>query len=331
MKSVRQMRWLLWGLGLWIGFSCDNTLDVLAPKQERPIIYAVWSVHDSLPAVRVQRTFLNPGQDVREVAQNPDSIYYTEPIQVFAEEWKNGVLQRTIRFRQYADSSKDSGTFYYPHQPLYRPEAPIQLDAEAEYVLKVKVGEQLPTAEARTRLVGPVGFLNPRPMDPPIEFRFSTRQTYVVSWFSADNAHYYDLWMTFSIREIRGGDTQWIRFRVPLLRMTTAQPGQRLSYVLTLEDFYYHLTQNLTIDSTVRRYFGALTFGFRGVEKQHYYYERLNGTSQSINQTDTFYTNIKNGLGLFSSATIDSAVVKPSLAVRDSLRLNPLLQPYNFQ
>ncbi len=309
---------------------CDNSIDILAPKQERPIVYALWSVHDSLPRIRIQRTFLNPNQDAHEVAKHPDSIYYSHPISVTVEEWKNDALQQVISFTEYKDFAKDSGIFHYPYLPIYRPASAVQLDAEAEYVLKVKVGERLPTVKARTPLVGSASFLNPRPASPPSEFRFSMLNTYVISWFPAKHAYYYDLWVIYNILEIRGIDTQHLRLRIPLLRMTPSRPNQRMSYVLTAESFYRDIRQHLTIDSTITRRFGNAIFYYRGVEQQAYYYEILNSTTQGINQTDTFYTNIQNGIGLFSSATVDSVLTVPFIGVLDSLRLNPTMKPYNF-
>ncbi|GEM_PF-4524855 len=328
----RRFRWVflvLFLAGLLV--RCDNDVEVLAPPANRTLIYALWSVHDSFPLIRIERSFMNPGQSAEDVAKIRDSIYYNHPISVHVEAWKDSTLEQTVSFVPFTDSTKDSGIFHYPDQPLYRPEHPFTLQTDRTYRLSVKVREDAPTVSATTPIVGPISPVTPRPLSPFNLIMFNSKGKFLLTWYSGRNAAYYDVWTLLYITEYYpNGDSQYVQLRWPLLRRLRTQSNTRHAYPITSESFYRQLALHLKEDSLINRRFNKITFYFRGVEKQAYYYTLLNQPSASVNQPDTFYTNVANGIGLFSSATLDSIPAFLDPKMQDSLRFNPITDPLNF-
>ncbi len=330
--KMTNRRFLLFFYGVaFLIAGCSNDVEVLAPPANRTIVYALWSAHDSLPPVRIQRSFLNPDQSVQDVAKIRDSIYYNHPISVHVEEWQDTTLLRVVSFSPLTDSGKDAGIFHYPDQPLYRPDQPLVLSPKRTYRLTVKVGEDAPTVSATTAIVGPISPVIPQPISPFNLMRFNGKGKFLVTWYAGANATYYDVWTLIYITEYRrGGDSQQVMLRWPLLRRLRSGPNTRHSYPLVSESFFRFLALHLEADSLITRRFNKMTFYFRGIEQQAYYYLLLNRPSASVNQPDTFYTNVDHGIGLFSSATLDSIETYLHSSVKDSLRFNPIVAPLNF-
>ena len=105
---------------------CDTDVDLMAPYKSTPVIIGILDYTVDTQFVRINRTFLGPG-DANAYAQIKDSVEYN-PAEV--EAWlmkrQNGNLKDSIQLNYIVKPSRDPGVFYnqdvgfyYTSQPLF--------------------------------------------------------------------------------------------------------------------------------------------------------------------------------------------------------------------
>lgn len=105
---------------------CDTDVDLMAPYKSTPVIIGILDYTVDTQFVRINRTFLGPG-DANMYAQIKDSVEYN-PAEV--EAWllkrRNGTLKDSIELKYIVKPSREPGVFYnqdvgfyYTDQPLF--------------------------------------------------------------------------------------------------------------------------------------------------------------------------------------------------------------------
>lgn len=116
---------------LALGISaCDTEVDLIAPYKSTTIIIGILDYTADTQLVRINRTFLGPG-DVALYAQTKDSVEYN-PAEV--EAWlfkrRNGDIQDSIELKHIIKPSRDAGIFYNQNVGFYYTAEPLFTDQE---------------------------------------------------------------------------------------------------------------------------------------------------------------------------------------------------------
>jgi hypothetical protein len=313
--------------------SCNNKLDVNAQWQDITVVYGLLNQNDSVHYFRITKAFLGPG-DAMQFAKIPDSSYYPNLLNVTMEEWEitspyDSSLIRTIPFDTTTISNKEEGdsVFYYPYQKVYYFLGKIKPD----YVYKLKIVNPKTTkvVSGRTSLIGPLNIETPKAGN---KAAILPQKEIPLKFKSAVNGRRYQLVLRFNYREYPLTDTthpveksvEWQVFNNVLA--SKLDGGEDISPYYPGDGLYSALKAHIPVDPSVSRHAETVDYLLSVAADDLNTYMDVTAPSTTIVQERPSYTNISNGIGLFS-AIYDNTIDSPRhLAVGtvmlDSLRTN---------
>lgn len=294
--------------GILVSFSllwsaCSNDFEVTAPYQHIPLVYSILDISDTIHYVRIQKSFAGEGSAL-DMARQSDSIYYQQA-HVALERWKDRVFAESFDLIRTQEIIKDSGLFSIEdHHLFYTTET---LDPTSEYRLNISLPEIETELSAATFLVSGIRLIKPSFNQPTISF--SNYDRYVeVEWLSTEHAKIYYLQLRLNYLEVYDRDTTrkqavWSIAHFPSVR---SSGGERMETMVSNRQFYQWLPSKIPeAEPGIKRIIPkeALDFIFTiGGEELHTYLEIHKSNRNPMIQTPV-YTNIVNGIGLFSSRT----------------------------
>lgn len=286
--------------------SCETDFDLTSDYKEITVVYGLISQNDSVHYLRINKAFLGDGNAL-EYAQNPDSNNYGADIDVVMTEVTPSGTRKEIRFDTVTFSTVDSGTFYHPQHLFYRANA--TLDDDNYYELKVtnkKTGNEV---KSGTSLASDFSITKPNSGAKSLGFKriFTSQQKF--EWNSGKNGKRYQLLLHFNFKEKSSGqDTihRVIDWYFPEQIASGLEGNEKMSVEYYNEDFYT-LCNNLipygdpareeAVDGRVADYFD-LEFVVIGDDFSTYL--DVNGPTSGLLLEKSVYTNVVNGMGIFS-------------------------------
>lgn len=319
--------------------SCKNEVEIFAPESDVTLIYGLLSASDQVHQIKINRVF--QGTDaINVLAQDPTVSEYENIEANLVEIRDNGFgTIDTLNIWPFVETTitnKDSGYFYYPNQKIY--ELNQKLDSTKLYAIMVDKLDGSPIVESRTELIQVFGDIIIRPIglnflglglcnvDGPIENLTLELNTPV-------NAKIMDVYLDFSYQDEDNnnvkGDTITLSYYVGQEVVTTVgeRPGQTetIKLDLTPTAFYEFIAANVPVvgpDDDIKQRVALdepLNFRFvsGGVELNTYL--EVASPSTSLLETKPEYTNVNNGVGLWSTRSFNNKVAKMSRASIDYL------------
>lgn len=321
MKSLRLFFCLL--LPVFLFSSCSKDLNINDDWKEVMVVYGLLNQNDSVHYIKITKAFLGPGNAL-EYAKISDSSNFAAKLRVHLDEYNDDELVRSMLLDTTMIDNKDSGLFYFPEQLLYV--AHTQLNPDYEYRLSIVdtvTGEEVSSS---TVLVKGFSIKNPNALSKASFIQGSLTD---VEWKSAENGRRYQLKIRFDYREYKTNDPStmvkksltWLVFSD--IKSTTLDGGEDLATSFYGDGFYYAVKANVPEDATLMRIPDSVEFIFTVASEELSNYIEVTDPSNTIVQEKPIYTNITNGIGLFSSRT-DNTIANPrklclSDRTRDSL------------
>ena len=288
--------------------SCSTDFEVNADWKNVPVVYCLLNQNDAVHYVKVGKAFLGP-EDAYTMAQRPDSLYY-DSVNVILEEYVKSVLTDTIVLTKIITIPKDSFNtvdpelkpiFAYNENILYKTSHPLK--SNALYKLNITVPGSDINVSSSTSLIN--GFsVNSLPRyiglsnyDTPFELR----------WNSVANAKIYEVTLRFHYFEI-----DKVTFETTYHYLDWVQPskvsegslgGEEIVLSINPVSFYSFLSSRLEPNNEVYRVVNTngLDFNFVVGGDDLYTYIEVNKPSDGLIQEKPAFTNIENGIGLFSA------------------------------
>ncbi len=299
-----------------IQYGCKSDVDIVAPYQEKAVIYALLDASSPIQYIKINKVFLGKG-DAYVMAQNPDSVNYN-PADVSAvlEQYKDKELLGTITLYDTLISGAQEGVFAKSSNQIFITRQ--VLNPEYTYKLKFENKKTGYKSQAQTQLISPVLI---QPGGGKYTFvgadnKYIPKTT--IGWTSQANGKIYELTFRFHYKEfsIQGGDTvmrhaDWL---FSPIYATNTQGGVNMEKQIKGEEFFMFLQSVKDVyfsDNTKRR------IGWRGqviisaASEEYQIYKDLNAPYSSNFQEKPIYTNIENGLGLFSSRVTSYLTERP--------------------
>jgi len=284
--------------------SCSNEVDVVADWKETPIIYGLLTLDSTNQYIKLYKAFLDEETSALEIAQNPDSFYYQNDVEVYLEKKSNG--QRIDLVKTEIAPLDDDGDFATTPNIIYKfTEA---LNANETYVLHFNNTLTGKTATSETPVVN--DFLINFPPE-AYDFNFTTQNPINIQWKSAKNGKVCDLVLRFTYEEwnvntpsdISIKSVEW-KIAGNIVSNSTVG-GEQLSARLDGKSFYTSLRSFIEENSEIRRRAVSRPielFFYVGGEEM-YNFIRVNQAQSGITSLQTLpeYTNIEGGLGVFST------------------------------
>lgn len=281
--------------------ACDNTLDGLAPYKEIPVVYAILNSADSVHYIKINKAFLGAG-DAKEFAKERDSLYLPYDLDVELIGSKDNSIKQRITCA-VVKVSKEIGLFNAADEVYVTPV--VQLDSSLTYTLEIRnqASQQL-LCSASAKVIG--NFKLAYPDASLVLYSQGKYSATTLSWLMPENAFRYDLELLVSYSESNKitGAMVYKTVSLPLVKGASASgvKNQEQSFTFKGELIYTKLALTLKADSNVVR---KLDRDFRykyslagdNLDK----YLSLNEPLLTLSDVKPEYTNIKNGLGIFSS------------------------------
>lgn len=298
-------------LALMLTWGCETDFEQNAEWKDVTVVYGLLNQKDSISYIKVNKAFLGDSSALI-YASRPDSSLYGSSIEVKLEEYKWGSLQKEYNFDTTTLYDKDSGSFYYPQQPVYYCVTHNQLDEESEYRIRITNKNSGKIISAATPLVHDFTVLKPiynHPTVPTLTFP-DNNSSKSISWYSAVNGKRYEVVMRFNFKEkfFDNPDTllRTIETRYPGRKSLTDEGGEEMEIQFSNESFYIWLQNSIPYESEKEamvdvRVPGKIDIVFSVAAAEFNTYLEVNEPSNSIVQDRPEYTNIENGIGIFSS------------------------------
>lgn len=312
--------------------SCNNKLNVNAPWQDITVVYGLLNQNDTVHYLKITKAFLGEG-DALQFAKNPDSSNYPDTLNVRVEEWNTGTLVKTLHFDKIILNNKEAGDsiFYFPYQVVYK--NTDKLNETSIYRLFIKNPKTGKETTSQTPLVGQFNVEKPIPYG---RASFDTIVDNEVRWYAAKNGIQYQLVIRFFYTEVQIADTSqknqytvdWVIFtNEKVFDSSGISPNQ---YFFPGKGFYQNIARHIDVNPLVYRLAGKVEYMFTVAAGDLSTYMEVNEPSSTIVQEKPFFTNITNGIGLFSSRYDRTISLLPSDLTKQCLKYSSYTNNLGF-
>lgn len=313
---------------------CDNELMLEAPGEETVVVYGLLAAQDTAHYIRVERAFRTQGADAAELAQQSASLYFDE-VAVILENQQTGQQFPLERVEGASEGyPREDGPFAQVPNYLYKiANETINLRGGTPVRLLVDRGETFPLTTATTTILEPLEVSLNSPFS-PVNMAYDRQVRF--AWGHGPAAGLFQVRLRIQIREeVTPGDWEdrtlyWVLDEALL----PEESSNRSSVTVLGEQFYRFLANTLEEETGVRRQFMGMALevvaGGRELAQARQLAQANTGLTAA--QFIPEYTNIKGGLGVFSSrAQLQRTGLQLTGPSLDSLRNGRYTQHLNFQ
>ncbi|HET6243084.1 MAG: DUF4249 family protein [Bacteroidetes bacterium] len=288
--------------------SCKTELNVNAPYKETPIVYGLLNQNDSIHYIKINKAFLGEA-DAYQMAQVRDSSEYGDILDVKVNEILNGKVLKTFSLERSFLKNKQTGLFYSPDHIAYSFNTYNQpLNPQAKYELKVLNNSTGITTSAETELVQSFKITKPFSANQAtISFATATGvdSDLSIEWFSAVNGRRYTVQVVFNYFEVDKTSLDTIARQLDwsyTLKSKTAKGGELMPFKMTGAEFFNKIANNIPeTNGNIERLVHTIDFNFSVAGDELNTYMEVNEPVSGIVQEKPEYTNVVNGIGIFSS------------------------------
>jgi hypothetical protein len=299
MKKVSVV--LLTLVSLMLFNRCSNDVDINASYQQITVVYGLLDTNEDTTYLKINKAFL--GEDNALImAQIPDSSEFIQKLDV--KIWAEDDPQTIYTFDTTTLNNKEEGIFYNPNQQVYY--SAFQPLVDKNYKLEINLKDQQLTSETRTFEfsgfdISSPGFAKKIRIDDNTEPR-------QIEWFRKDEAPRYDVLVRFHFKEMWEGSADTVYRHIDWYRNTVkSTSGEYVESYYTGNTFYVALDTYVpyadadTEAKVLDRFTGKIDFIIYAGGIDLATYMEVNEPSSSIIQDRPDYSNIENGIGIFSS------------------------------
>lgn len=297
--------------------------------KETTVVYGLLDQSQDTQYVKVTKAFLGEG-DALMMAQNFDSLYYdTSDIVVTLKEIETGT---TWTLQPDMSISMEPGTFA-TQQVIYK--AAMTPNEDRRYQLKVKNLRSGTETIGETRIVKNFTVTNPGSNSYQVDFRptlVSSTNTYKIKWNAAVNGRRYNVFirMHYNEKNVLTGvvdTTKYVDMNFPDMQSSKLDGTELMEVGFEKENFYSNIASKLIADPVYERHPKYVEFKFAVAADDLNTYMQVSAPSTGIVQEKPSYSNIVNGIGLFSSRLNQNAAASGGFG---SPPPNPYA-PYGFK
>jgi hypothetical protein len=299
---------------------CNDDLNLVEFGEEKPIIYGFLSMADTATYIRVERSFVDTKRGAPEIAQIPDSLYYSNATVTLVKVRTNErfVLQRVDGNRE--GYPREEGPFAKSPNWLYKiKNSTLEMRSDETYRVEIqRAGAREPFAVASTKIVGTYEIFAPDSSIPMVIDRED--RTFLVNMLTKDKtAKLYAVRVIFNYDDVTSSGTRtprnvvWNMVQSETRRVPPpADPTQeqQITFRVSAKDFYEYLARTIPPPVGVSRSFKSMDIQLDagGVEFEEALNVGIANLGITGSQTIPTYSNVTNpkgdaviGFGVFSS------------------------------
>lgn len=273
--------------------SCKTDFDVDTQWKDITIVYGILNPNDTVHLIKVNKAFLG-NESAYDMAKVSDSINYSNA-DVYLIEYQNGHEVKTITLAKTTEYIKDTGIFATDNNIVYKTND--VLNPTSEYKLNINIPNK-PLITSSTKLISGLA----------IDFNgmvnFGSVTPVRVKWTSVANARLYELTIRFYYFEIKNADTtlkylDWVQ-QSSISKHLDGDELMDLS--ISGESFYQYVASKISSEPNTKRFVkkGTFDFMFLMAGDELNTYIEVSRPSNTVVQEKPAFTNISNGIGIFS-------------------------------
>ena len=248
------------------------------------------------------------------------------------ERVKNGSVLETITLQRDTSLPKESGTFSSPDQVLYKTTNTLYDDSKYNLVISnSKTGNEV---SASTTLVKDFTIDKPKSTE-SVNWNL-INSDYKVKWQSPVNGKMSQVSIRFNYTEqdktTLVSESKYIDWVFTSQESDNTDGGQDMEVDIAGSSFYTFIASMIEVNSNVNRFIGKLDFTITIAGDDFTTYLDVNQPSTGILQEKPVFTNIDNGIGIFSSRFEKSVTGLTMVSgTQDSIRLGQYTKDLGFQ
>ena len=308
--------------------SCETDFDLNAEWKDITIVYGLLNQNDSIHYIRVQKAFLGEGNTLH-MALEPDSNIYKGKLEVVMEEWSGSNRLRQIKLDTISIHEKEDGVFFNPTQPLFYTTETINPNYLYKLLITNKETDKLISSE--TRLINDFSITRPA-ANTQINFQVVGSNTRTFVWKHTPNAGRYQMILRFNYVDVNQntGDTipRFVDWNSQIIKVSNVSGSNDIEVSFLNETFFTMVETRVPKLDNVLRYPVNVEIIVHAAAKEFSTYIDVNEPTSSLIQEKPEYTNIENGLGIFSARYNKSSVHRLHFQTINRLME---LEGYNFQ
>jgi hypothetical protein len=294
--------------------SCKKEIKLNDDWKDVTIVYGILNQQDSIHYLKITKAFLGSGNAL-QYAQIADSSNYMYELDVKLEAHDANGIVSTYRFDTATIHDKDSGTFYFPNQLIYANDS--VLDPQYMYKLYIKNPVTQKIIESETVLVQNFYVDKPRAYQ---KLTFDPGKSNKVEWTSAVGGKLYQIVVRFYYLETSISDPSYSEEKyvdwviIPGYQSMDDLGGDEIIQTYSNDGFYAALGSSIPVNPDMQRVARILKYYFIVAADDLNTYIEVTEPSNSIIQEKPAYSNIENGIGLFSARyvqIVDSCELSP--------------------
>jgi len=306
--------------------ACSTDLNVVGDWKETTVVYGLLDQSQSKQYIKINKAFLGEG-NAMEFAQIKDSVQFANSMSVKLVRLSDG-----SEYNLSPDNTipKDPGTFYSGNQAnaiySFNSTGGAALNPNSAYKLVVRNSETGNEVTATTKLIDDFGaYTSPSPVSSNFGLIVASNSGFKfnVIWNSGANAKLYQLIMRLNYTDstTSGNVSKTLDYIFPAVKTQKLTGGEKMEFSVVGQDYLLFIANQLSdYSGLVKRVVSSLDLiAIAGGEELNTYIE-VNKPSTGIIQEKPEYTNIDNGLGIFSARHYKAPFSRPlSKATLDSL------------
>jgi|GEM_PF-6708607 hypothetical protein len=307
---------------------CKNDIEINAPWIETPVVFGLLDPNSNTQFIRIQKTYQNSiSQNTQQGAQYPDSLYF-DTLVVKVTSTSNEIFS-FIK----VPAPKESGFFTKEDAFIYTSNFRPRADGRV-YTLEIFSPRTGKTYRGRTLIMG-VADTAQVPSGLPYSIRLRTDSTsfFNVRFKPGVNTFVYDISVRLRYTEFNvNGDSAQKSVEFPILQnlltrdISTNEFTRRI--VSAPEMLSFFRSELLNLPNATRKFRG-IDYVFAGGSQDLKLFIDISRTQNSFVQNRPEFSNIDDGLGIFSSRSMStfSNVVLADKASLDAINSLPGFTP----
>lgn len=309
---------------VYIFSSCETDFNPNAEYKDITVVYGLLNQNDSISYIKINKAFLGD-QNAYVMAQYEDSSSYGNNLEVKVQEVGTN---KVFIFDTTTIFNKESGIFYSPNQVIYKCVTYKQLIVGNEYKLTIRNKKTGKLITSSTQLISPFSIIfNGQ------TFNLPTSGKKVIEWKSAKYGKAYQFNLRFNYFD--NGNPKYLDMIFPVSKSKDVYGGELMRVEFPSAYFFKTIQSNIPVIPGVVRNVGKIELKVSVAADEFSTYLDINAPSGSIVQVRPEYTNIANGIGIFS-ARYDNSVDNPcrldlGSKTNDSLKYGQYTSQLGFQ
>jgi len=286
-------------------YGCSTDFDTIAPWKETMVVYGLLNPNDSIQYIRISKAFLGEGNAL-VMAQQGDSIYYGDVLDVKMERIQNNsVMESHDLVRLDTVPKETNGTFSAPYQEVYAYTFSLHPSTSNDgSIYKLTITNRVTgnVVTASTKLIENFQIISP---NSTTLYKFNSPSGLTWKLTSSKSGRIYGVVQKINYVEINTVTNDTVTKSIDWYltdKVSISEVESEIRFPFAGIDLYRLLGGNISVDPDKTRHLAVnpIDVYISAGTEELYTYMQVTEQNAGIVQDKPLYTNIVNGVGLFT-------------------------------